>query len=53
MEEYLADKTNNQSLIDILTQFFFKETTTSFALGYFHVWLDYFYPKGGTGLLPK
>ena len=53
MEKFLEDLTNNESLRDILTQFFFKETPTYFALGYFHVWLDYFYPKGGTGILPK
>lgn len=53
MEDYLKDKTDNQSLIDILTQFFFRETPTSFALGYFYVWMDYFYAKGGTGVLPK
>lgn len=51
MEEYLKSKTANQSLIDILTQHFFRKTPTNFALGYFYVYLDYFYPKGGTGLL--
>jgi phytoene dehydrogenase-like protein len=49
----LDRQTDNDSLKDILTQFFFKKTPTYFALGYFHVWLDYFYPKGGTGALPK
>lgn len=53
MEEYLEGQTDNQAIIDILTQFFFKKTPTSFALGYFHVWMDYFYAKGGTGVLPK
>ncbi|QSX09500.1 NAD(P)/FAD-dependent oxidoreductase [Alkalibacter rhizosphaerae] len=53
MEEFLGDLTDNESLKDILTQFFFRKTPTYFALGYFHVWLDYFYPKGGTGVLPK
>jgi len=53
MEEYLKKQTNNQSLINILTQFFFRKTPTYFALGYFYVWLDYFYPKGGIGTLPK
>jgi phytoene dehydrogenase-like protein len=51
MEVYLKQLTNNQSLIDILTQFFFRQTPTYFALGYFYVYLDYFYPKGGTGVL--
>jgi phytoene dehydrogenase-like protein len=53
MEEYLAGFTNNQSLIDIMTQLFFRGTPTHFALGYFYVYLDYFYPKGGTGELPR
>lgn len=53
MEVYLEDLTDSQSLIDILTQFFFKKTPTYFALGYYCVWLDYFYPKGGTTMLPK
>ena len=51
MEEYLHQFTKNQSLIDILTQHFFRNTPTYFALGYFYVYLDYFYPKGGTGAL--
>jgi phytoene dehydrogenase-like protein len=51
MEEFLKGKTANQSLIDILTQHFFRNTPTNFALGYFYVYLDYFYPKGGTGVL--
>ena len=53
MEEFLEDISTNKSLNDILTQFFFSKTPTYFALGYFHVWMDYFYPKGGTGTLPK
>jgi len=53
MEKFLERQTDNQSIRDILTQFFFRETPTYFALGYFHVWLDYFYPKGGTGSLPN
>jgi phytoene dehydrogenase-like protein len=51
MEEYLGRLSDNQSLIDILTQHFFRKTPTYFALGYFYVYLDYFYPKGGTGAL--
>jgi len=51
MEDFLHQLTGNQSLIDILTQHFFRNTPTYFALGYFYVYLDYFYPKGGTGAL--
>jgi phytoene dehydrogenase-like protein len=51
MEEYLKGLTENKSLIDILIQHFFRKTPTYFALGYFYGYLDYFYPKGGTGAL--
>ena len=51
MEEFLQGISKNQSLIDILTQHFFRHTPTYFALGYFYVYLDYFYPLGGTGEL--
>ncbi len=53
MEAFLRKLTDNQSLIDILLQHFFRMTPTYFALGYFYVYLDYFYPKGGTGSLPN
>jgi len=53
VEETLKKITSNQSLIDIITQHFFKCTPTFFALGYFHTYLDYYYPKGGTGKLPE
>ena len=53
MEEFLEKLTDNQSLIDILTQLFFAKTPTYFALGYFQVYLDYFYFKNGTSTLPK
>lgn len=53
MEVFLKRLTDNQSLIDILTQFFFRKTPTDFALGYFYVYQDYFYPRGGTGALPR
>ncbi len=49
IEDFLARLTDSQSLIDISTQHFFKGTPTYFALGYFYGYLDYFYPKGGTG----
>jgi phytoene dehydrogenase-like protein len=51
MEDFLQRQTANQSLIDILIQHFFRKTPTYFALGYFYVYLDYFYPRGGTGAL--
>lgn len=51
MEVFLKRIADNQSLIDIVTQLFFRKTPAYFALGYFYVYLDYFYPKGGTGAL--
>ena len=53
VEDTLKKMTSNQSLIDIISQHFFKSTPTFFALGYFHTYLDYFYPKGGTGKIPE
>jgi len=48
MEVFMDGLTDNQSLVDIILQHFFRKTPTYFALGYFYVYLDYFYPKGGT-----
>lgn len=53
METYLKKLSKNQSLVDIIDQHFFKHTPTFFALGYFYVYLDYLYPKGGTGKLSE
>ena len=52
IETFLEKLSTNQSLIDIIDQHFFKNTPTFFALGYFYVYMDYLYPKGGTGTLP-
>jgi len=46
-EEYLGQIIKNQSLRDVISQHFFKGTPTFFALSYFSLYLDYFYPKGG------
>jgi phytoene dehydrogenase-like protein len=51
VEEFLAELTNNQSLLDIIAQHFFRQTPASFALSYFKLYLDYYYPLGGTGIL--
>ncbi len=53
VEEYLMKFTDNRELIDIIVQHFFKKTPTFFALSYFSLYLDYRYPKGGTGTLTK
>ncbi len=51
INEYLLKFTNNQSLIDMITQHFFTSTPAFFALSYFSLYLDYIYPLGGTGVL--
>lgn len=51
--QYLKRFSKNQELIDMIVQHFFKETPTFFALSYFGLYLDYMYPKGGTGALAK
>ncbi|MDD4211800.1 MAG: NAD(P)/FAD-dependent oxidoreductase [Bacilli bacterium] len=50
---YLKQFTQNQSLIDMITQHFFKNTPAFFALSYFGFYTDYRYPLGGTGTLTK
>ncbi len=52
VEAYLEKTSSNTSLRDIISQHFFKNTPTFFAMSYFSLYLDYFYPKGGTGVLP-
>lgn len=53
VEEQLAKIVKNNSLRDIIAQHFFKNTPAFFALSYFSLYLDYFYPKGGVGKLPE
>jgi len=53
INQFLGKYTSNKALIDIISQHFFKETPTFFALGYFYVYLEYLYPKGGTGALTQ
>jgi phytoene dehydrogenase-like protein len=46
---YLKEFTQNQSLLDIIAQHFFTETPAYFALSYFKLYQDYYYPREGTG----
>jgi len=48
VNDYLRKITRNESLINIITQHFFKDTPTFFALSYFTLYHDYLYPKGST-----
>jgi phytoene dehydrogenase-like protein len=51
VEPYLEKIVKNPSLRDIIAQHFFRNTPAFFALSYFSLYLDYFYPKGGVGNL--
>ena len=53
VDEYLAGFSDNQALLDIIEQHFFQKTPAYFALSYFSLYLDYQYPRGGTGSLPQ
>jgi phytoene dehydrogenase-like protein len=53
VEDYLNTVIKNPSLRDIISQHFFKNTPAFFALSYFSLYLDYFYPKGGVGKLAE
>ncbi len=53
VEGELAAISGDRSLNDMVCQHFFKGTPREFALGYFYNYLDYLYPKGGTGRLPE
>ena len=51
VERYLDTVVKDRALKDIISQHFFKNTPAFFALSYFSLYLDYFYPKGGVGRL--
>jgi phytoene dehydrogenase-like protein len=53
IEDYLGKFVKNQSLRDIISQHFFKNTPAFFAMSYFSLYLDYFYPRGGVGKLSE
>lgn len=53
IEEYLGEMVKNPSLRDIISQHFFKNTPAFFAMSYFSLYLDYFYPRGGVGKLAE
>ncbi len=53
VEPFLEKLVKNRSLRDMISQHFFKNTPTFFALSYFSLYLDYFYPRGGVGKLAE
>ena len=53
INDYLQQFTQDQALIDMITQHFFGNTPAFFALSYFGQYPAYSYPKGGTGVLAE
>lgn len=49
--DFLKRYTQDQSLVDIITQHFFQATPAFFSLSYLKLYLDYYYPLGGTATL--
>jgi phytoene dehydrogenase-like protein len=47
--DFLKRYTQEQRLLDIISQHFFQGTPAFFALSYLKLYLDYHYPLGGTG----
>ena len=47
--DFLKRYTQNQSLLDIISQHFFQKTPAFFALSYIKLYLEYQYPLGGIG----
>jgi len=52
IEKFLDELISDRSLKDIISQHFFKKTPAFFAMSYFALYVDYYYPVGGTGQLP-
>jgi len=48
INNHLRKLTNNEELINIITQHFFAQTPTFFGLSYFTLYMQYYYPKGST-----
>jgi phytoene dehydrogenase-like protein len=49
--DFLKRYTQDQALLDIISQHFFQQTPAFFALSYISLYLDYHYPLGGTGMI--
>ncbi|MCY1150895.1 MAG: FAD-dependent oxidoreductase [Sphaerochaetaceae bacterium] len=53
MEKFLNKIIKDDSLRDIISQHFFKKTPAFFAMSYFSLYPDYYYPKGGVKSIPE
>jgi phytoene dehydrogenase-like protein len=52
VRSFLERLSSHTPLIDNIAQHFFEDTPAFFALSYFSLYQDYYYPKGGTKALP-
>lgn len=53
VEDFLHKIMKNESLIDIISQHFFRGTPAFFAMSYFSLYTDYYYPMGGVGRIAE
>ncbi len=53
VEELLEKIIKDSSLKNMISQHFFKNTPAFFAMSYFYLYQDYFYPKGGVGKISE
>ncbi len=53
LRPYLAQHLHNPNLINLLSDLFPDGTSVFFGLGYFRMFLDYFYPHGGIKVIPQ
>ena len=53
MRTYLEKHIHNPNLVNLLCDLFPDGTTAFFGLGYFRMFLDYYYPEGGMQSIPN
>jgi len=53
LRPYLQQHLSNPSLINLMCDLFPDGTSLFFGLGYFRMFLDYYYPEGGIQVIPR
>lgn len=53
LRPYLRQHLHHPNLINLLSDLFPDGTSVFFGLGYFRMFLDYYYPKGGIQMIPQ
>ena len=53
LRPYLQRQLHSQNLINLISDLFPDGTSVLFGLGYFRMFLDYYYPKGGIQVVPR